>query len=151
MLINYDRYIDLHSGLQVLIAIVGDLMFQLLVGTCLVSHSQVNTCVRSRFYLLDGWRDRLEGPHGDPSFDFLEVFAGKHLLELCLGASSKLRRLCFFLISQDEPYGNLRHDAGYRCASYDRDFHTRAMDFSTSPGWLFLICKALAIHPFLVS
>ena len=29
----------------------------------------------------------------------------------------------------------LRHDAGYRCASYDRDF-SRAMDFNTDAGFL---------------
>lgn len=30
-----------------------------------------------------------------------------------------------------------RHEAGYRCASYDKDFHSRAMEFTSSAGWLF--------------
>lgn len=81
--------IDLHSGLQVLIAIVGDLMFQLLVGTCLVSHSCM-CAFDSRFYLLDGWRDLMEIL---PLISWKFLLASKHLLEPCLGPSSKLRPL----------------------------------------------------------
>ena len=31
-----------------------------------------------------------------------------------------------------------RNEAGYRCGSYDRDFHHQAMDFNSSAGWLYL-------------
>ena len=34
----------------------------------------------------------------------------------------------------------LRHDAGYRCASYDKDFHPMAMNFNTAAGWLHPFC-----------
>ena len=73
-----------------------------------------------------GWME----PADFHTFDFVEFFAGKQAL------TKEMSHPKVFHVDPSIHDFAPRHMAGYRCASYDRDFHGRAVEFNSSSGSL---------------
>ena len=79
--------------------------------------------------------------HVDPlePFDFVEIFSGRQAVtRVMYGTQSTCQSGAspFHRYSEPSVFFMHRHQAGYRCASYDRDIGGDSMDFCKPAGYL---------------